>query len=300
MSSDRLQPERGRVTTEDGQTIAWRRWGGPQPKAILFFVHGLAEHGGRYGFPIEYFVPRGFTCWALDLRGHGESSGRRVHVQSFDDYGRDIDAVLPVVHQFHDPENETGRSREGRPPIFLVGHSMGGLVTLRYLLDHGAALSGAIVSSPALAAHPSQEPPRALQVIATVLSRLTPRLMFSSDLDVNCISRDPDVVEAYRQDPLVGDRVSARWFTSIRQAMADVGGRAGEVEQPVLLMQSGADRLVDPEGSRRWAAQAPDRWLEYVEWPEFFHEMFNEPQRAQVFERMATWLDAQLEAGGES
>jgi lysophospholipase len=204
-------------------------------------------------------------------------------VQSFDDYRRDVSLVLTSARRHHDGL-----------PICLVGHSMGGLVALRYFLDHPHLLDAAILSSPALGAHPDQRPPRSLQVLAHILSRVAPRLLFASDLDVNSISHDPQVVQAYRDDPLVSNKVSARWFTAIEDAMATIQGRVGEVSQPMLLMQSGADRLVDAAASRRWAAAAPQDLVEYVEWPGFFHEMFNEPERQDVFRKMEAWLTGVL------
>ncbi len=285
MSPDNFHPEvavehlEGFAQNAGGPSIYWQSWVPSQPHAVLLFVHGLGEHSGRYTFPMGYFSQRGFACWALDLRGHGKSSGRRVHVQSFDDYRRDVFLVLTKARQHHDGL-----------PVFLVGHSMGGLVALRFFLDHPHLLTAAVLSSPALGAHPDQRPSRALQILARILSRLAPRLLFSSDLDANAISRSPEVVQAYRDDPLVSDRVSARWFTSIEDAMQEIGGRTQDVSKPILLMQSGADRLVDASASRQWADRAASDWVEYVEWPGLYHEMFNEPERDEVFRKMEDWL----------
>lgn len=277
--------QEGRVSSSEDMSIYWQRWLPKEPpKAVLFFVHGLAEHSGRYGFPVQHFVPRGYACWGLDLRGHGQSSGRRVHVRSFDDYAQDVSAVLEVVQDHH-----------GDLPMCIVGHSMGGLIALRYFLDNPKRFFGAILSSPALEAHPNQQPPRLLRKLAKLVSRLAPRTLFPSDLDVNTISRSPDVVEAYRSDPLVSCKVSARWFTAIEATMIEVRGRTQELSQPVLMMQSAADVLVNPAATRSWAEEAPAQWLDYVEWPGFFHEMFNEPERLDVFRRMETWLDGLLD-----
>ena len=273
----------GRVTTDDGMDLRFQSWIPERPKAVLYFVHGLAEHSGRYGFPVEYFTRRGYACWAFDLRGHGESSGRRVHVNDFDDYAVDVAAVQQHLRREH-----------GDLPVFLVGHSMGGLIALRYFLDHQDVFCGAILSSPALRTHPSQEPPKVLRAIAGLLSRLMPGMLFPSDLETEAISRDPAIVDAYRADPLVSSKVSARWFTSIEKAMGEVRTRCGEVHQPLLIMHSGGDRLTDPKASQRWAEEAPDQWVTHVEWPDLYHEMFNEPQRDEVFQGMEGWLEKRL------
>lgn len=283
MATVETQHEHGQVTTDGGVTLHFQSWIPDQPKAVLYFVHGMAEHGGRYGFPVDHFTAHGYACWTLDLRGHGTSGGRRGHIMCFDDYDVDVEAVLGQIRQRHDGL-----------PIFLVGHSMGGLIALRFFLDHQEVLSGAVLSSPALRAHPTQEPLAALKGLATVISRIIPGMLFKSTLDVQGISRNQAVVDAYLADPLVLNKVSARWFTSIQQAMAEITSRFGEVHQPLLIMHSGGDRLTDPKASQRWAEQAPGRWVTHVEWPELYHEMFNEPERATVFERMEAWLEERL------
>ena len=158
----------GFVASRGDLQIRWRRFEPSDPKATLLIVPGLAEHGNRYGYAIDHFVPRGFTCWTVDLRGHGESEGRRVHVERFDDYLADVAAVHRLALE---------QAGDGPAPLFILGHSMGGLVTLRYLLAADQAqgpIAGGIVSSPLLASHPSADPPWILDRIAQVLSKLTP------------------------------------------------------------------------------------------------------------------------------
>lgn len=261
--------------------LHWRRWTPTDPRGILLVVPGLAEHGGRYGNLVDYFAPRGWDCWAIDLRGHGESTGRRVHVDRFDDYLDDVATLHTEI-----------RRQRGDLPVVVVGHSMGGLVVLRYLLAANKPVAAGVISSPSLGSHAGSEPPWILDRIARLLSRLAPGMLFASDLDTDAISRDPAVPAAYRADPLVSGKVSARWYTEIRAAMAETLARAGELSTPTLLMQSGADRLVDPEATRRWAAAAPASLLDFVEWPGYYHEMLNEPvaERIKVLERIETWL----------
>jgi len=133
-----------------------------------------------------------------------------------------------------------------------------------------------------------------LELAARILSRLRPRLLFPSDLDTDAISRDPAVIRAYREDPLVSEKVSARWFTAITRAMADIQNRAPELHTPTLLMQSGADTLVDPQVVRCWAARAPVENIEFVVWEGLYHEMFNEPEKDQVRAHVVKWLQGRL------
>jgi lysophospholipase len=126
------------------------------------------------------------------------------------------------------------------------------------------------------------------------LSRLAPRALFASDLDTNALSRDPAVVQAYLDDPLVSKKVSARWYAELQKAMRFAHERAGALRTPLLLMQSGADRLVDPAAPARWAAAAPAGLVEQVNWEGFYHEMFNEPGKEQVRDRTLAWLRERL------
>lgn len=270
----------GTLQHRHGLELYWQSWlPGPMPRAALLFVHGLAEHSGRYRFPIEYFTPLGYACYGLDLRGHGRSEGVRVHVASFDDYDADLKLMLREM-----------RERHPGLPIVLAGHSMGGLVALRYLLNHSHEVQAAMISSPLLAAHPSAKPPAHLVRVAKILSAVWPTLLFKTKLDAAAISKDPAVVEAYRSDKLVSSKVSARWFTAVLAAQQDAFARTGNLRTPLLLMQSGADRLVDPGATARWAEQAAPELVSFYSWPGLYHEMWNEPERRQVFELMESWL----------
>lgn len=273
----------GRVETSDGLSLVWQAWQPPDPAGVIVIVHGLAEHGGRYGETAEHLAAHGCAVYAMDLRGHGLSpDGRkpgRVHVDDFSDYLRDADALVAMAQCDHPGL-----------PLFLLGHSMGGLISLSYALAKPGGLAGAILSSPALGTHPKFQPPRLLKWLVGVLSRVAPRLLFKSDLDANALSRDPDVVRAYLDDPLVSEKVSARWYASITRAMKRAHERAPSLAVPVLLMQSGADRLVDPDAPKHWAARAPDGLVTTVTWEGFYHEMLHEPEKDRVRHRILDWL----------
>ncbi len=270
----------GWFDSTDGTRLFWRRRP-PQgePLATLLFVHGLAEHSGRYAHVLEYFANAGYDCWAFDYRCHGRSPGLRVHVDRYDEFVEDVAAAHRMV-------------REAVPqgPLVLVGHSQGGLLVLRYALTRPDGVDGIIVSSPFLGIHPNSKPPAALQMVANIISTFSSKLMFSKVADPSCLSRTPGVAETYVADPLVSSTVSARWFTEVIRAQLDTRERAGKLAVPALIMQSGDDRLADPSATREWAAGAPAELVDYVEWPGFYHEMFNEPEREQVFQRMEGWL----------
>jgi len=200
-------------------------------------------------------------------------------VDRFDEFLTDLRAVHRLV-------------RDACPglPLFLIGHSQGGLITLRYTLAHPEDLTGIVVSSPFLGLHPDARPNALLRFVAHLLSAVAPRLMLSKPPDASLLSRDPEVGEAYLADPLVSRSVSARWFTEVMAVHRDTLERAGELRARTLVMQSGADRLADPEATRAWADAGPADLVDYVEWEGFYHEMFNEPEQERVFDRVEEWL----------
>ena len=181
-------------------------------------------------------------------------------------------------------------------PLVLLGHSQGGLIVLLAALTAPAGVAAVIATSPFLGIHPASRPSAALAAAGRVLSRTIPTLRLASGLDTSMLSRDPDVVAAYVADPLVTSKVSARWFTEIGAAHARALALAPTLTVPTLVMQAGADRLVDPGATRGWAEAAPAGLVEYVEWDGFYHEILNEPEKAQVLARIEAWLDARLPA----
>ena len=287
MSPKKVVEDSGRIDRSDAPSLHWRGFvpdGDPSP-AMLIFVHGLAEHFGRYGFPVDFFTQRGFPCYGLDLRGHGLSEGKRVHIWRFQNYLDDVDALV-----------ELARSRHPSLDVVLVGHSMGGVVALFYALQQSHKLRGLVLSSPGLRVHPDSEPPAALLFFGRIASVVCPTLSFSSRLNARLVSRDPEVVERYREDPLVTSKVTARWATEFLGAQKRSLETAPDLDLPVLAMQSGSDRLVDPAATEEWAQGLTHPLSRFQPWPGLFHEMFNEPERQDVFEHLEGWLEELLRA----
>lgn len=273
----------GKLKAADGVELFWRSWQAQVTHAVIVLIHGLADHSARYNELGQFLASHGWTVYAVDLRGHGQSSdgpqAGRVHVDDFSDYANDVSAMISHAKQHHPGL-----------PVVILGHSMGGLISLTYALNHPDELDGAVLSSPVLGTHPDARPPAILNLLVRLLVHIKPRMLFPSDLDNHAISRDPDVVRAYIDDPLVSEKVSARWYVEMTQAIEDIQGRAVELKIPTLLMQSGADRLVDPKAAPQWARDAPEDLLELVVWDELFHEMFNEPEKGKVHACVLEWL----------
>ena len=273
----------GHVTTSDRLDLFWQSWAASEPRGVIVIIHGLAEHCGRYRETGEFFAANGWAVYACDLRSHGLSpdppGAGRVHVNRFTDFLLDTDALV-----------ERARSQHKDLPLYILGHSMGGLITILYAMQKPENLAGAIVSSPALGTHPDFKPPLYLKLMVGILSRIAPRMLVESNLDAQAISRDSAVVETYMNDPLVSQMVSTRWYSEIIKSMKIAHQDAPKLKTPMLVMQSGADRLVDPAAPARWAEMTPQGTAESVLWEGLYHEMFNEPEKEKVRARTLEWL----------
>jgi len=251
------------------------------PEGILIVVHGLAEHCGRYMNLVNHFVPVGYAVYGVDHVGHGKSDGVRVHVQRFEDFTDTIRTFFGMIKNWH-PET----------PIFMVGHSLGGLIAAVYLLEHPSGLTGAILSGPSVKIpdHISS----ATIFLGKMFSALIPKLGLVG-LDPAGVSRDPAVVEAYINDPLVhGGKTTARLAAEIVRAMKRVSAEGSRISLPILILQGGQDRLVDPSGAQMLyeKVQSKDKIVKVYDG--LYHELFNEPEHDQVLSYVEGWLESHL------
>jgi len=252
-----------------------------EPRAVLLIVHGLAEHCGRYGNVVDHFVLLGYAVYGIDHLGHGKSDGTRVYVKRFDDYTNTLKAYFDKV-----------RGSQPDKPIFLVGHSMGGLIGAVYLLDHQAELAGAVLSGPAVKI-PSDVTPATI-FVGKILSALIPKFGLLA-LDANGVSRDPAVVQAYVSDSLVHrGKMTARLAAEMLKAMQTITAQAARITLPILIVQGSADWLVNPSGARMLydAVSSVDKEIKIYDG--FYHEVFNEPEHDRVLHDVGTWLQAHL------
>ncbi len=248
----------------------------------MIVSHGLGEHCGRYQSLAEGFNGADFAVYALDHLGHGESPGPRAHIDRFTDY-------LPPLRELRQEAAENYADR----PVFLLGHSMGGLIASRLLLEDQQQYRGAMLSGPALVA--ADPPPAPVMMVGRLLSALLPRVGLLA-IDPSGVSRDPAVVAAYQEDPLVHHgKVSARLAVELLDTMAVVQDRASDITLPILAMHGGDDVLAAPAGSEAFLANvsSEDRALRIL--PGLAHEIFNEPEGADVLAQYIAWAVARID-----
>lgn len=265
-----------------GLTIAYQGWRPEaEAKAVLIIVHGLAEHSGRYRNVVDHLVPRGYAVYGFDLPGHGTSTGTRVYVERFDDFDDTLTAFRRLV-----------RDRHPEAPLFLLGHSMGGLIAAHHLLDQQQGLQGVVLSGPAVGIEHGSPPLTAL--LARIASRLAPRAGVYG-VDPGGISKDPAVVEAYVNDPLVHrGKASARLVAEMLRASKRVSDAAAAIRLPLVAVHGADDRLVEADRTRRLFERlgSDDKTLHVYDG--LHHEVFNEPERGRVLADVERWLEARV------
>ena len=269
----------GKLAGVGGVTLYWRGWlPDREPSGVLLICHGLGEHAGRYTNVVDALLPDGWAVYGLDHRGHGRSTGRRVHVDAYADWLADFDTFRRHVVARH----------EGLP-VFLLGQSMGGQIALAYALDHPDDLHGLVLTAPPLA---SNQVPAAVIPVLRLLARMGPTLR-PVGIDVTKISKDPAVVAAYRSDPLVHQgKPTLALMTALESAFRPLTERARGLRMPVLVQHGTLDELSDPAGTRGLegtlgSADRTVRWYEGL-----WHEIYNEPERGRPLADLRGWLAA--------
>ena len=250
------------------------------PRGAVALVHGLGEHSGRYERLARRFTDAGFAVWAIDLRGHGQSPGARGDTR-FAPALEDIDALVA----------RCGASGAG-VPVFLYGHSLGALLSVLWLLERPAApVTGAVIS--AIGLHSALREQAVKVRAARVLGRAVPRARMKSGIDPATLSRDPEVVEAYRKDKLVHDIVSLGFGRDALDGVDAVVAGASRLAVPLLVIHGSEDTLAYASGARELAALAPDVCTLRV-YDGLSHEVHNEPEQDQVFADVLTWIEATI------
>ena len=262
---------------------SWKPLNGPT-KAILIIVHGLKDHSDRYAEVARKLTQNGFGVYAFDLRGHGDSEGRRVWTDSFDDYITDLELFYDYVHKL-----------EPNQPIYLFGHSMGGAIVTSFVLKHQnlytRPVEGMVLSAPAL--KPGEDINGFLIGVTKMLGSITPSLAVL-DLDDDKFSRDPKVVQDMKNDPLIyHGKGPARTAKELLKALASIQERMTDVTIPFITLHGTKDGLTNPDGSREIfkLAKAKDKSIRIYEG--VYHDLLHEPEKDKIYGDMLAWLNAQ-------
>jgi alpha-beta hydrolase superfamily lysophospholipase len=267
-----------------GIRLHYRCWDVPSPRAVVMVAHGLGEHSGRYEELAQDLARAGLSTYALDHRGHGRSDGRRGHVRRFTRYIHDFEKFRRRVMGCVGPDI----------PLVMLGHSLGGVILIRYLQEYPAVPArGAIVSAPALGV--AIDVPRWKAQLARVLYYVVPALPMSTSLEPSHLTHDRQIVEAYERDPLVHDRVTPRLYGEMRREIEIAFDKAPRIRIPVLILVPSEDRITRPDQMQRFAA-AVDRpqAVQVVTFPGLYHEVLNEISRSSIVADLLGWIERRI------
>ena len=262
--------------------LHYRTWEVPDAEAAILVVHGLFEHGARYVELAEVMASSRFSTFAFDLRGHGASEGRRGHtsrfdvlLQDLDRFRREVQGLLPVG-----------------TPMFLLGHSMGGLVALRYLEEYDAPFAGAVITSPWLGT--AYNAPRWKVLLGNVFNHVLPAFPFSVKLDPADLTHDEERAAAYRDDPGIHSTITPRMFTELSGAIETAFRRGDRIKVPVLFLLAGEDTVVSTERSLAFARSLDTPAVSVEVLDGMRHEILQERDRGEVLNEVRDWIREHL------
>ena len=270
----------GTFTTQDGTTLYWKAWlPDGTPRAVIHLIHGYAEHIERYGNVVNELVPAGYAVFGNDHRGHGRSQGRRGHVKSFQDFIEDERQFYTQVIRKELPDT----------PYFVLGHSMGSLIAMNYVEQNPDELKGLVLS--ATGSQPGTDIPKILITLTKILSKILPAIHVKSPLPPEFISRDPDVVKAYVDDPLVYNVITPRLAHEMNRYVVLGAEKAFMIKTPVLIQLGSQDTAFSGQKELYEKIGAKDKSFKLYDGLK--HEVYNElpNDRAKVLSDLHTWLD---------
>lgn len=269
-----------KIVEETNNGRYYRSWKIENPKAVILLVHGLGEHCQRYEAIAKALNNSGYDVCSMDLPNHGCSDGRKGHVDSFVFFQQ---AVLGLYQRIKDDSPNK--------PIFILGHSMGGLIVSHFLIDHQGKFKGAVLSGPAI--ETIEKPPAWEVWLIKTMAKILPKTGMVSTVDGSAVSRSPEVVQAYNNDPLVNaNKLSAKLLVEFADSMDSVKQSVSVIKLPLLIMHGTEDQLTSPSGSQ-WLfdnVASKDKTIRLYEG--LYHEIFNEPEGPKIYQEVIDWLDS--------
>jgi alpha-beta hydrolase superfamily lysophospholipase len=274
---DQAEHREGFLHARDGLRLYWQRYKPRSPRATVVVLHGGGDHSGRYPALVSALVRNGFEAALVDLRGHGQSDGRRWHIDAFGDYVADFE-----VFQEHLRAEQTGR------PRFVVGHSQGALVAALWGLGREREVAGFVLSSPYFGL--ALRPPLIKVLAARVVGRVVPWLPVATGIDFADLTSDEELQGWTARDHLYGRTTTPRWFVESKRAQEEILRRAGEFRAPLRVLAAGADRIADLGATRRFVEEAGSADKRLTVYEGLRHELFNERERARPIGDAIAWL----------
>jgi len=270
------------ITPDTHETLFMQTWKpaeGRAPRMGLLITHGVLEHSECYNLMAPSLAEAGIQVFGWDLPGHGRSYGQRGYVKSFSEYTDRLGFVIGEVHKI----------LPAGLPLILFGHSMGGLITLKFAMDNSKAdYQGIVLSSPALGV--ATPVPIIKDQAARLLNLIAPRLTIAHELKYEDLSRDPEVVKTYYRDPLRHKKFSAPLYLGLLEAMTDVNKRGHQLTKPIFIQAAGQDRITDVNATKDFFHTIGSRQKEIKIYPDSFHEIFNDINRKEVIDDLITNL----------
>ncbi len=276
-----MKHKTGQFTGAGGEQLFYQNWRPiGEVQAVLIVVHGFSDHSSRYNNLVKGLVPRGIVIYAFDQIGHGQSPGKRGHIYSFNEFRADLGTFVRHVREW-----------EADTPLFLFGHSMGGLIVLDFGLHHPQDLSGVIASAPHLS-----DPPVSpiLSYLGRLLSGVWPSLTIKAGLEANDLCREPVVVQAYQDDPLVQGKGSPRLSTELAAAVTWTQDHAENFQPPLLIYHGSADKLTSPQASRQFFDKVGSQNKRYITYEGGYHESHNDLHQERVLIDIGQWIEEQV------
>jgi acylglycerol lipase len=246
-------------------------------KAVIILIHGMGEHFGRYKHVIDFFMSIGYAVVTIDYRGHGTSEGKRGHIPSYNQLMEDTDLLVKKAHELFNGL-----------PLIMYGHSLGGNIAANYVLRRQPALKGLIVTAPYFKL--AFNPPAWKAVLSKIMAKILPALTLPTELELAALSHDQSVVDGYKNDPLVHDKISSTFFIHVHAAATYPIEHARDLKIKTLAMHGLADRITSYQGTKEFA-ENNTQMIELKLWNGLYHEIHNEKEKQQVLDYVARWLE---------